>query len=35
MTLDSLIVKLGQIVAEFGTRLIASIAIWIIGFCAR
>ena len=32
MTLDSLIVKLGQIVAEFGTRLIAAIAIWIIGF---
>ena len=32
MTLDSLIVKLGQIVAEFGTRLIAAIAIWVIGF---
>ncbi|MCQ2568263.1 MAG: mechanosensitive ion channel [Alphaproteobacteria bacterium] len=32
MTLDSLIVKLGQIVAEFGTRLIAAIAIWIVGF---
>lgn len=32
MTLDSLIAKLGQIVAEFGTRLIGVIAIWIIGF---
>ena len=32
MTLDSLIVKLGQIVAEFGTRLIAAIVIWIVGF---
>ena len=32
MTLDSLIVKLGQIVAEFGTRLIAAIAIWVVGF---
>lgn len=32
MTLDSLIVKLGQIVAEFGTRMIGAIAIWIIGF---
>ena len=34
VTLDSLIVKLGQIVAEFGTRLIAAIAIWTIGFWA-
>lgn len=32
ITLDSLITKLGQIVAEFGTRMIAAIAIWIIGF---
>ena len=32
MTLDSLIVKLGQIVAEFGTRLIGAVAIWVIGF---
>ena len=32
ITLDSLISKLGQIVAEFGTRLIAAILIWIIGF---
>lgn len=32
ITLDSLIAKLGQIVAEFGTRLIAAIAIWVIGF---
>lgn len=32
MTLDSLIVKLGQIVAEFGTRMIAAILIWTIGF---
>lgn len=32
MTLDSLIAKLGQIVAEFGTRLIGVIAIWVIGF---
>ena len=32
ITLDSLINKLGQIVAEFGTRLIGAIAIWIIGF---
>lgn len=34
VTLDSLIVKFGQIVAEFGTRLIAAIAIWTIGFWA-
>lgn len=32
ITLDSLIVKLGQIVAEFGTKLIAAVAIWVIGF---
>lgn len=32
MTFDSLIVTLGQIVANFGTKLIAAIAIWIIGF---
>lgn len=32
VTLDSLVTKLGQIVAEFGTRLIGVIAIWIIGF---
>lgn len=32
MTLDSVIVKLGQIVAEFGTRLIGAIAIWFFGF---
>lgn len=32
MTLDSLVMKLGQIVAEFGTKLIAAILIWIIGF---
>jgi small conductance mechanosensitive channel len=32
MTLDSLITKLGQIVAEFGTRMIGAIAIWVIGF---
>lgn len=32
ITLDSLVTKLGQIVAEFGTRMIAAIAIWVIGF---
>ena len=32
ITLDSLIVTLGQIVADFGTKLIAAIAIWVIGF---
>lgn len=32
ITLDSLVMKLGQIVADFGTRLIGAIAIWIIGF---
>ncbi|MBR4624613.1 MAG: mechanosensitive ion channel family protein, partial [Alphaproteobacteria bacterium] len=32
MNLDSLITTLGQIVATFGTKLIAAIAIWIIGF---
>ena len=32
MTLDSLVTSLGQIVANFGTKLIAAIAIWIIGF---
>ena len=32
MTLDSLITTLGQIVANFGTKLIAAIAIWVIGF---
>lgn len=32
ITLDSLVTKLGQIVAEFGTRLVGVIAIWIIGF---
>ena len=32
ITIDSLIVKLGQIVAEFGTRLVAAILIWIVGF---
>ena len=32
MTLDSLVTALGQIVANFGTKLIAAIAIWIIGF---
>ena len=31
-TLNSLIAKLGQIVAEFGTRMIGAIAIWIVGF---
>ena len=32
MSLDSLITTLGQIVATFGTKLIAAIAIWVIGF---
>lgn len=32
INLDSLITTLGQIVATFGTKLIAAIAIWIIGF---
>lgn len=32
MNLDSLITTLGQIVATFGTKLIAAIAIWFIGF---
>ena len=32
MTLDSLITTLGQIVASFGTKLIAAIAIWVVGF---
>ena len=32
MTLDSLITTLGQIVASFGTKLIAAIARWVVGF---
>ena len=32
ITLDALVAKLGQIVAEFGTKLVAAIAIWVIGF---
>lgn len=32
ITLDALVSKLGQIVAEFGTKLLAAIAIWIVGF---
>lgn len=32
MTLDSLVMKLGQIVAEFGTRMIAALLIWWVGF---
>lgn len=32
ITLDSVVVTLGQIVADFGLKLIAAIAIWIIGF---
>lgn len=32
ITIDSLITTLGQIVASFGTKLIAAIAIWIVGF---
>ena len=32
ITLDALVSKLGQIVAEFGTKLLAAIAIWVIGF---
>jgi len=32
ITLDSLIVKLGQIVADFGMRMIAAVTIWIVGF---
>ena len=32
MTLDSLVNALGQIVANFGMKLIAAIAIWVIGF---
>ena len=32
ITIDSLISTLGQIVANFGTKLIAAIVIWIVGF---
>lgn len=32
ITLDSLVMKLGQIVAEFGTRMIAALLIWWVGF---
>jgi small conductance mechanosensitive channel len=32
ITLDTLIAKLGQVVAEFGTRMIGAFAIWTIGF---
>ena len=32
ITLDSLISTLGQIVANFGTKLIAAVVIWIVGF---
>lgn len=32
ITLDSLVSTLGQIVADFGTKLLAAIAIWIVGF---
>ena len=32
ITLDSLVSTLGQIVADFGMKLLAAIAIWIIGF---
>ena len=34
ITLDALVSKLGQIVAEFGTKLLAAIAIWVVGFWA-
>ena len=32
ITLDSLVVTLGQIVADFGMKLLAAIAIWVVGF---
>lgn len=32
ITLDSVVMTLGQIVADFGMKLLAAIAIWIIGF---
>ena len=32
MTLDSLVKTLGQIIADFGMKLFAALAIWIIGF---
>ena len=32
MTLDSLVMTLGQIAADFGVKILAAIAIWIIGF---
>ena len=32
ITLDSLVMTLGQIVADFGTKLLAAIAIWVVGF---
>ena len=32
ITIDSLISTLGQIVANFGTKLIAAVVIWIVGF---
>lgn len=32
MTLDSVVMTLGQIVADFGMKLLAAIAIWIVGF---
>lgn len=32
ITLDSLVMTLGQIVADFGMKLLAAIAIWVVGF---
>jgi small conductance mechanosensitive channel len=32
ITIDSLISTLGQIIADFGTKLLAAVAIWLVGF---
>ncbi len=32
MTLDSLVMTIGQLVADFGMKLLAAIAIWLVGF---